>query len=56
MPPSLSHVGPLAAWSQPNPSRGAADISFTLPTAADVTVRVYDVDGRMVAAPLAAAR
>ena len=33
----------------PNPTAGAARIGFDLPTAADVTVAVYDVTGRLVA-------
>jgi len=38
----------LAAPS-PNPSRGNARLSFTLPTESDLSIRVYDVAGRGVA-------
>jgi flagellar hook assembly protein FlgD len=32
----------------PNPSRGAADVRFTLPQASDVQLGIYDIAGRRV--------
>lgn len=40
--------GTFAAHAYPNPARDAAIISYTLPSEADVTVRVVDVMGREV--------
>lgn len=37
----------------PNPARGAATLRFDLAAAVDASVRVYDVRGRLVAAPAA---
>ncbi len=36
----------------PNPARGTTTIRFALPTAATVTLAVYDIQGRRVAEPL----
>ena len=46
---------PLPAFevgaAQPNPFRSLTAIPFSLPRSARVTVRVYDVAGRLVATP-----
>jgi hypothetical protein len=58
--PGVSAVGdePLAALrprlgpGYPNPARDRATLTFDLPRAGDVSLRLYDVAGRQVAAPV----
>jgi len=53
--PSLA-VPSIALAAAPNPSLGRTRFSFTLPRAGSVTLRVFDVQGRLVAEPLRAER
>jgi outer membrane protein assembly factor BamB len=46
--PSLSRNGRIEISNYPNPFNPATVISFTLPLAAKVDLRVYDVGGRLV--------
>jgi len=39
-----------SAW--PNPASAQANVSFTLPTADQVSLKVYDMQGRLVATPM----
>jgi hypothetical protein len=41
------------AQNAPNPARGATTIAFSVPTACDATITVYDLAGRKVAVPFA---
>jgi flagellar hook assembly protein FlgD len=38
----------FARTNAPNPFRGSTTVVFGLPRAADVTLRIYDIAGRMV--------
>jgi len=40
--------GTVLAQNRPNPSRGSADIAFSLPRAENVRLSVYDAQGRLV--------
>ncbi len=46
--PDPSELGFTLGQSYPNPTSGLAEISFTLPVASQVTLRVMDVTGRVV--------
>ena len=43
----------MASLAWPNPFGDRAAIHFTLPEAATVTLQIFDVNGRLVATPLA---
>ena len=53
--PAVDEPAParLASWElaapRPDPMFGAASVDFTVPTAADITLAVFDVSGRQVA-------
>lgn len=47
--PIVERVAPLSLTLSPNPARGSAEVSFTLPVAAHARLDVYDVTGRRVA-------
>jgi len=46
--PDATQMGFTLGQNYPNPSTGATEISFTLPEAAHVTLRVMDVTGKVV--------
>ncbi len=51
--PDAAELGFTLGQSYPNPATsGAADVSFTLPEASQVTLRVMDVTGKVVSAPV----
>jgi hypothetical protein len=50
--PRPRSTGQLELHLSPNPSRGATTISFVIPRAAPVSLRVFDLQGRLVAAPV----
>jgi len=45
----------LRLEARPNPASGATDICFAVPRAQDVSLKIYDVKGRLVATPAAGA-
>ena len=47
---SKAQVG-LRLEARPNPASGATDIFFAVPRAQDVSLKIYDVKGRLVATP-----
>lgn len=48
--PDATTLGMTLGQSYPNPTSGSTEISFTLPTASQVTIRVLDVTGKVVSA------
>lgn len=52
VPPTPATDAAFAAHAGPNPFAAATRIAFTLPARARVTLRLFDVGGREVAAPL----
>lgn len=46
--PDASELGFTLAQSYPNPTPGVTEVSFTLPEASQVTIRVMDVTGKVV--------
>ncbi len=46
--PDASQLGFTLGQSYPNPSAGVTEVSFTLPEASQVTLRVMDVTGKVV--------
>jgi hypothetical protein len=54
VPPGASGAA-LALRAQPNPARDALVLEFTLPHAASVTLRMFDVAGRLFGTPVSGA-
>ena len=46
--PEITPAGPFLAQNRPNPLSSATTVTFAIPERADVTVQVFDVQGRLV--------